>query len=245
MQTSLKNLYQLSIVFSVMTITGTILLLLRFLSFGSLLEFNRKYGMVFSSKLIMRLVGIKLDLPKDFILPQQPTFITFNHNSYLDIFALTAMGMGNTRFMLSEKTIKIIPVTLSAIGIAVSYIPQKKHQSRRLAYFKRFEEQILKEKFHVAGASEGVHDHQHRIDEFNRGVYHMATVCKMNIIPLFIWVPEESNPFNKYRAFKRGVIKIEVMETIDTSNWRLEDLDINKENVRNKYIERFNFYNQK
>lgn len=244
MQTSVKNLYQLFIVFSMLSIFGLLLLALRLGSLGLLTEFNRKYGMVLLSELTMKLVGIKLDVPKNLQLPEQPVFITFNHNSYLDIFALTAMGLGNTRFMLSEKTLKIIPLTVAAIGINVSYIPQKKHQKRRLAYFRRIETLILKQKFHIAGSSEGVHEHMHRIDAFNKGVYHMATVCKLNILPLFIWVPEASNPFNKYRHFKRGTIRIEPMPLVDTSGWTLEHLDSNKEAVRALFVERFDYYKQ-
>jgi hypothetical protein len=58
-----------------------------------------------------------------------------------------------------------------------------------LAYFERIEKEIMAKKFNIAGSSEGVHEHKHHIDKFNKGVYHMATVCQLNIIPLFIWVP--------------------------------------------------------
>jgi 1-acyl-sn-glycerol-3-phosphate acyltransferase len=244
MQTSLKNLYQLFVIFTMLTVCGIVLFTFRIVSLGWLLPFNRMYAMPFISKLTMSLVGIKLDLSKKIELPNQPVFITFNHNSYLDIFALTALGLNNTRFMLSEKTIKILPVTLVALSIGVTYIPQKKHKKRRLAYFERIEKEIMTKKFNIAGSSEGVHEHKHHIDNFNKGVYHMATVCKLNIIPLFIWVPEASNPFNKYRYFKRGTIFIEPMETISTEGWTLQNIDENKEAVRSLFVAKFEHYNK-
>ena len=200
--------------------------------------------MAWSSRMTLKLVGIKLILPAKISLADGPYFITFNHNSYLDIFALTAMGYTNTRFLLSEKTIKIIPFTLSALAIGVVYIPQKKQHDRRMKLFYSVEELVKNKKVNIAGSSEGVHEHHHGIDKFNKGVYHMATICKMNIIPFFIYVPKASNPFNKYKHFKRGTITIVRMPTINTQNWQLKDLEINKEMVRDLYIKQFNEFNQ-
>jgi putative phosphoserine phosphatase/1-acylglycerol-3-phosphate O-acyltransferase len=244
MSKRLKNIYQLIIVFTAMTITGSIALALRIISFGLLTNFNRKYTIAYSSKFTLWIVGIKLDLPKNNPIPKSNCFITFNHNSYLDIFALTALGYTNTIFLLSEKTLKIIPVTLSALSIGVAYIPQQKHAKRRLNFFIRLERRILKRQINVAGASEGVHNHHHGIDRFNRGVYHMAKLCNLNIIPLYINVPKESNPFNKYKYFKRGTIKIEKLDSLSTDEWTIENLDMHVKNMRNIYVNMFNQTNE-
>ena len=240
MSSFIKNIYQLVIVFTLMTITGSVALALRIISFGLLTNFNRKYTIAYSSKFTMWVVGIKLDLPKHNPLPKNNSFITFNHNSYLDIFALTALGYTNTVFLLSEKTLKIIPVTLSALSIGIKYIPQKKHPKRRLNFFIKLEKWIIKNKINVAATSEGVHNHHHGIDKFNRGVYHMAKLCNLSIIPLFINVPKESNPFNKYKYFKRGTIKIEILDMVSTNHWSIETLDVHVQKMRDIYVKKFN-----
>ena len=227
-------------IFTVMTITGSIALVLRIISFGLLTNFNRKYFIAYSSKITMWLVGIKLDLPKENPIKEGKYFITFNHNSYLDIFALTALGYNDTVFLLSEKTLKIIPVTLSAQSIGIVYIPQKKHKERRMNFFHNLEKKILEKKLNVAGASEGVHNHHHGIDKFNRGVYHMAKLCNLSIIPLFITVPLESNPFSKYKYFKRGIVKIEILDTVSTNQWEIENLDLHVQEMREIYVKKFN-----
>ena len=164
----------------------------------------------------------------------------FNHNSYLDLFALSALGYTNMHFLLSERTIKFIPFTISALSIGVIYIPQKKHLERRMKFFHKLEERITKEHLNIAGAPEGSHDWLNGIGSFNKGIFHMATICKQNIIPMFIYVPEESNPLVKYQYFKRGTIKIEMLPMIDTQNWKLEDLESNKEFVRSIYVNKYN-----
>jgi putative phosphoserine phosphatase/1-acylglycerol-3-phosphate O-acyltransferase len=227
-----------------MTITGSMALVLRIISLGLLTNFNRKYFIAYSSKITMWLVGIKMDLPKENPILEGNYFITFNHNSYLDIFALTAMGWRNITFLLSEKTLKIIPLTLSALSIGIMYIPQKKHKERRMKFFHKLEKKINEKKINVAGASEGVHNHHHGIDKFYKGVYHMAKLCNLNIIPLYINVPKESNPFNKYKYFKRGEIKIEILDTVSTNEWTIENLDMHVKNMRDIYVNMFNQTNE-
>ncbi|MFT6746401.1 MAG: 1-acyl-sn-glycerol-3-phosphate acyltransferase [Glaciecola sp.] len=240
MSNSIKNILQLTVVFSFLTLTGTFAALLRLISFGGLVPFNRKYLIAWSSKVILQIVGIKLELPKSINITKAGTFITFNHNSYLDIFALTALGLSTTSFILSEKTLKIIPLTLSAYGIGVRYIPQKKHPKRRSLFFEKIEQVIRDGKLNIAGASEGVHNHHHGVDMFNKGVYRMAMNSKMTILPMFIYVPEESNPFNKYKYFKRGILKLEIMEEVDTINWNEDDLEKNVDFMRSRFVNKFN-----
>ena len=71
-------------------------------------------------------MGIKLQTPPISAFPRDQVFYTFNHNSYLDTLIITALGLPNNRFLLSEKTLKILPLTLSALGIGTLYIPLKK-----------------------------------------------------------------------------------------------------------------------
>ena len=59
--------------------------------------------------MILKAIGMKLKLPVNIPVKSGKYLYTFNHNSYLDIFALTALGLTDTIFLLSEKTIKIIP----------------------------------------------------------------------------------------------------------------------------------------
>ncbi|MBL7812056.1 MAG: hypothetical protein JNL57_07515 [Bacteroidetes bacterium] len=241
----MSNIGLLICVFTLMSITGLAGALLRILSFGTLIPFNQKYLISWSSRVTLKMIGMQLELPDWKPSDDRLHFITFNHNSYLDIFALTALSMPNTRFLLSEKTIRIIPFTLSAIAIGVYYIPQQFRPQRRLWFFKKMEKRIKNRQVNIAGSSEGVHDHHHGIDRFNRGVYHMALVCDMVIDPLYIHIPEESNPFSKYKPFARGKIQVFKLDSVDTRGWTLEHLDAHKDSVRELYVRKFNALNEK
>jgi len=247
MQTKIKTISKITVAFTTLTFLGSVALLLRIISFGYLLNFNRKHFIPFTSKLILKIIEVDIDLPKEIrFIDDGQYFITFNHNSALDIFVLTALGHTNTLFLLSEKTLKIVPLTIIALSIGVLYIPQQHHVDRRLKFFKKLEKLAKSKKINIAGSSEGVHDHHHGIDKFNKGVYHFTTVCKLNIIPYFITTPKRNSFLNGYLSdVNKGLVKIEKLETIDTQNWTLDDLVKNKEAVRTLFVNKFNeVYNE-
>ena len=241
MQNRLKTATQKAIGGILLILFGSLGIILRIISLDYLLNFNRKYLSPFSSKLILKVLGITIQLPKEIPLNKEDRFfITFNHNSDLDIFALTALGLSNTVFLLSERTIKIIPLTFSALSIGVLYIPEQHETKRRLDFFKKLEKIAKTKKINIAGASEGVHDQIHGISKFNRGVYHLATVCKLDILPLFIGIPEECNLIKGHEHLKSGTIKVEKLDVISTKNWTLDELDTNKDAVRDIFVKKFN-----
>jgi 1-acyl-sn-glycerol-3-phosphate acyltransferase len=172
--------------------------------------------------------------------PEHPHFYTFNHNSHLDAFILTCLGLTNTRFLLSEKLLYYLPVTLVALSIGVLYIPTKDNRERRLQFFIDLAERIKRERISIAGSSEGTGGGFNRINEFNRGVYHMALVSDMPIVAIFIYTPVESNPYNDFRPIKSGTIRMELLDIIPTAQWKLENLDAHIEVVRTMYVEKFN-----
>lgn len=242
MQKKIKTISKIVIAYTTLSLLGSVALIIRVISFGYLLNFNRKHYIPFTSKLILKILGVEIQLPKEIpYLDESQYFITFNHNSALDLFALTMLGHGNTVFLLSESTLKYIPLTITALSIGVMYVPQPHHVERRLRFFKNLESLAKNKKVNIAGSSEGVHEHHHGIDKFNKGVYHFATVCKLNIIPYFITTPKETGQLKGYyKDVDQGNIKIEKLETIDTQNWVLQDLVKNKNEVREIYVKRFN-----
>lgn len=242
MQTKIKTISRIAFAFVTLTFLGTIALLLRIISLGYLLNFNRKYFIPFTSKLILKIIEVDIELPKEILfIDKGQYFITFNHNSALDIFVLTALGHTNTIFLLSEKTLKIFPLTITALSIGVLYIPQQHDVNRRLKFFKKLEKLAKSKKINIAGSSEGVQDKRDGIDKFNKGVYHFATVCKLNIIPYFITTPKKNRLLNGYFSdVNKGLIKIEKLDTIETRNWTLDDLVKNKEAARAVFVKKFN-----
>lgn len=219
---------------------GVVALSLRIVSLGRLTNFNRKYFVPVFSKFILFCIGIRVENRVKLEEPEHPHFYTFNHSSYLDPFILMCLGLTNTRFLLSESMLYYLPVTLAALSIGVLYIPTKANREKRLNFFIDLAERIKRERVSIAGSSEGAVSKSNTISEFNRGVYHMALVGEMPIVAIFIYIPVESNPIRDLRPIKSGIVRMELIDIIPTTQWKLENLDTHIEEVRRMYVEKFN-----
>ncbi|MEN9399394.1 MAG: hypothetical protein RL632_495 [Bacteroidota bacterium] len=234
------RIYKLTAAFVIICIMGVVAFPLRVVSLGTLTNFNRKYLVAGLSRLALFLIGIRLDNRFKQQLPDTPHLITFNHNSFLDGFVLFALRLTNTRFINSRRMMWLLPISVpGALSVGTLYIPPKYHPKQRLRFFKRTEKRILREQVHIAASSEGSHRHVHDICAFNRGIYHMALNCQMPIVALFIDTPPESNPFSDYRYFQKGTVRVELLDIIPTTDWKLETLDEHVAFVREKFVKRF------
>ncbi|MFM2227112.1 MAG: hypothetical protein RL664_455 [Bacteroidota bacterium] len=236
------NVFKVVIAFVLIVLFGTVGSVLRIVSFGLLTNFNRAVLIPTFCKLTLATMGIRVDNRVQLPKLDTPHFFTFNHNSYLDGFVLMSLGLKNMRILMSEKMLIFLPVALISFSIGLLYIPQKKNKERRMKCFYNVERRINEERVSIMGSSEGVHRYGERIAQFNRGVYHMALNCQMPVVPLFIYIPIESNPYANFRPFKRGTLVIETLGIIPTSDWNLENLDNHIDDVRKLYVKRFNEY---
>jgi putative phosphoserine phosphatase/1-acylglycerol-3-phosphate O-acyltransferase len=238
MQEKIIAVYRAGIAFTLMTGSGLLAMLLRIFSFGLLTEFNRRYLIPSSSRLILLLIGIRFKLPPPDHYPREQVMYTFNHNSFLDVLLITALGIPNTRVILSEKTLKLLPVTISAMSIGTLYIPLKTKKERRMRFFIKLREQMDDKKYSVIASSEGVHLFRHGIAPFNKGIYHVAKQCSMTIVPLYLHIPEKSNPFESYR-FSNGTVRVDILPSVSTAGWELDKLKQHVAGVRKMYIEKY------
>ena len=133
-------------------------------------------------------------------------------------------------------------MVIAAKAFGTWYIPQQSHVKRRLSFFIRKTSVLKRTNYSVVAAAEGVHEHSHGINRFNKGIFHMALEAGMPLVPLFIYIPEEANPYSGQYS-KSGVIKLIILDEIDTSNWKLETLREEIDKVRKIYVDKFNELN--
>lgn len=243
MYKKVKAIYCGVIGFTLMFITGSLALFLRIITLGKSVNWGSKYIVAPSSKLILRIIGVKYILPHQSEYPTQQVMYTFNHNSYLDVLILTALAIPNTRFFLSEKTQKIIPLMLSALAIGVYYIPVKKDKKRRAKFFEKVTQELKSGKGSVFVSSEGVHQFIHGIAKFNTGVYKMAVEAKLPIQLVYLHIPKETNSLEGY-YFKSGTISVKVLNKISTQYWILENITEEIEKVRTIFLDEYRVRNE-
>lgn len=239
MQERLIAIARLVVAYTAMTITGSLALALRVFSLGALTDFNRRHLVAASSRLILRVIGVRAHLPRARSRGREPVMYTFNHNSFLDVLIVTALGLSDTRCFLSERTLKFVPLTVSALAIGTLYIPQLKHARRRARFFTRVIERISRERFSVLVSSEGVHEFIHGIAPFNDGVYRMALASGLPVVPLYLHIPRGVNSLEGF-TMKSGTVRVEELPAIDTGTWSPESIDDHVASVRALFVQRFN-----
>ena len=73
------------------------------------------------------------------------------------------------------------------------------------------------------------------IGSFNKGAFHLATSLKAPIVPIYIHIPPKVQEWRGYSA-QPGTVDVYFLPAIDTSSWRLENLETNRDQVRALYI---------
>lgn len=239
---TLIRIYRWVFSLSFMFVVGTFCLILVLLSFGLLRNFCVKYIFKYAARSVLMFFGYSYILPHIDSFPKKQVMYTINHNSYLDIYLLASVGLPNIRYILSEVTLKFIPLVMTAKAIGTWYIPQKFRPNRRLKFFLKTTGLLKRTNYSVIASAEGVRKYTHGIMPFNKGIFHMAMEAGIPIVPLFIYIPKEMNPF-KGQYSEAGEIQLHILDEIDNSNWKLETIWDDIAKVRKVYVDHFNKLN--
>ena len=187
-------------------------------------------------RLVLRIWGISLVVHPHLPFPPRQLVFISNHTSTIDLFALIAMGLPNTRFFLSGFLRKLLPLGLIGYLIGIFWTVPQDFPERRRRIFQRAERVLRRSGESVYLSPEGQRITTGFIGPFNKGAFHLATALRAPIVPLFIFVPRDINPGTSLHA-RPGTVHVHVRPPIDTANWSLQDLVANKDRVRDFYVE--------
>lgn len=187
-------------------------------------------------RLTLRIWGVKMIVHQPEPFPSGQAVYISNHTSTIDVFALVALGLPNTRFFLSGYLRKLLPLGLIGYLIGIFWtVPQEYPEARR-RIFQRAERVLRRTGESVYLSPEGERITTGEIGHFNKGSFHLATALKAPIVPMFIRIPREINPGKGLNA-RAGTVEVFFRPPIDTSQWRVEDLLENRKKVRDFYVE--------
>ncbi len=187
------------------------------------------------SRLILRLYGIDVRVHGAPPWPSRHTVYVSNHTSSLDLFVLVALGLPNTRFFLSGFLRRVLPLGVISWMMGTFFtVPQSK-PAERTRIFRRAGDVLSRTRESVYLSPEGERVTTGTIGHFNKGAFHLATTLRAPIVPIFIDIPASVDPRRGLDA-RPGCIDVYVLPAIDTSDWRVSDLIVNKERVRDVFV---------
>lgn len=219
-----------------MTVTAALLLPIGVLT---LFRARRLYAWVAGvlSRGILRLYGISVRIHGPArggnadVFPRTQAVYISNHTSTLDLFILVALGLPNCRFFLSGFLRKWVPLGIISWMMGTFFtVPQSRPEDRR-RIFTRAGEVLRRTGESVYLSPEGGRITTGDIGHFNKGAFHLATVLRAPIVPMYLHIPREINPGRGYYA-GRGTVDVYVLPAIHTTDWKETEVVQNKERVR-------------
>jgi 1-acyl-sn-glycerol-3-phosphate acyltransferase len=158
-----------------------------------------------------------------------------NHTSTIDVFLLIALALPRTRFFLSGFLRKLIPLGIIGYLIRIFWTVPQTFPEKRRRIFARADRILRRTGDSVYLSPEGMRVTTGEIGHFNKGAFHLATSLDAPIVPIYFAIPQEINPGRGFDA-KPGLIDVWFLPPIDTTHWRLEQLEQNRDSVRSLFL---------
>jgi 1-acyl-sn-glycerol-3-phosphate acyltransferase len=184
---------------------------------------------------ILALYGVRLRLHKDGGFPATQTVYISNHTSTLDLFILVALGLPNCRFFLSGFLRKMVPLGIISWMMGTFFTVPQEFQDERRRIFTRAGETLKRTGESVYLSPEGGRITDGSIGPFNKGAFHLATVLRAPIVPLYFRIPREMDPGLGFNA-RPGTVDIYVLPAIQTTEWSEAQVGDNRERVREMFV---------
>ena len=184
---------------------------------------------------ILALYGVRIRLhnPRGFTHTQ--TVYISNHSSSLDLFLLVALGLPNCRFFLSGFLRKLVPLGIISWMMGTFFtVPQVFPEERR-HIFTRAGHTLRRTGESVYLSPEGGRITDGTIGHFNKGAFHLATVLRAPIVPMYFHIPPGIDPGLGLDA-RPGTVDIYILPAIHTTEWSEADVVENKERVREIFV---------
>ena len=169
-------------------------------------------------------------------LPKTQAVYISNHTATLDIFVVTALGLPRARYFLSGFLRKILPFGLIGYLIGVFWTVPYKFADKRRQIFQRAEVTLRETGDSVYLSPEGGRICSGEIGHFNRGAFHLATNLKVDICPIYVHIPTAMDA-GMNLVSKSGIVDVYFLPHISTTGWKIEDLDENRDAVRQVYLD--------
>jgi 1-acyl-sn-glycerol-3-phosphate acyltransferase len=184
---------------------------------------------------VLRLSGVRYRVHGVPARSNRQTIYISNHTSTLDVFVLIALALPRTRFFLSGFLRKMVPIGIIGTLIRIFWTVPQEYSEERRRIFKRADRILRRTGDSVYLSPEGMRVTDGEVGAFNKGAFHLATSLHAQIVPIYIAIPRDIDPGMGYDA-KPGTTDVYFLPPIDTSAWRLADLDGNRRAVRELFV---------
>lgn len=179
--------------------------------------------------------GVRMHVHREEPWPDGQVVYISNHTSALDPLVIIALGLPNSRFFMGGFLRKIVPLWIVGSLMGTFWTSPQKYPDRRQRLFQNAAELLGRTGESVFLTPEG-----QKCWVFNKGAFHLAMSLGAPIVPFFIHIPDEVDPGpwigGRKFEIRAGDTEVYFKPPIDTSSWKLSELDQRRFEVRDFYL---------
>jgi 1-acyl-sn-glycerol-3-phosphate acyltransferase len=218
-----------------MTLGALVMLLVALVTLFQARRFYSEVMAAWLGRMVLRIWGVEFRVHGTPQPVSTQTIYISNHSSTLDVFVLIGLALPRTRFFLSGFLRKLPPIGIVGYLIRIFWTVSQDFPEKRTQIFKRADRILRATGDSVYLSPEGMRVTTGEIGHFNKGSFHLATSLHAQIAPIYFSIPSAIDPGMGYAA-KPGAIDLYFLPTIDTTSWELDDLELNRDAVRELFV---------
>lgn len=221
---------------AVLTAWSLVMLLAAVITLFRARRFYNEYLARWLARFILWLWGIRVVVHRQGAPLNGQCIYISNHSSTIDIFAIISLGLPRCRYFLYGRLRRIVPLGIIATVMGTFFTFPQTQPEKRVRVFRHADRTLHRTGESVYLSPEGMRVTTGEIGPFNKGAFHLATSLGVPIVPFYIKIPSEIDPGAGMDA-EPGTIHIYFQQPILTHEWKLDDLDENREKVRGLFLE--------
>ena len=180
---------------------------------------------------ITRMTGTKLKYSNyNKINETKPAIFVMNHASALDIFVAMALcpygGCG-----VGKKEIVKIPFFGQVYWLSGHLLIDRSNREKAIESMNRLSKQVKENNLSIWIWPEGTRSEDGKLLPFKKGFAHLALSTKLPIVPVILHDAYKRWP-TKSMNFYPGEAKVDILDPINTNNWKKDSINEHIEEVR-------------
>ena len=181
------------------------------------------------------LIGLELEVAgEEHLWSQRPAVFMFNHQSKADV-AIMASLVRRDVVAVGKKEIQRMPLIGQAMGIAGVVFIDRSDREKAIESMKPLVSAMQEQNKSLVIAPEGTRTPSRKLAQFKKGGFHIALQVGVPIVPVVIHNAGDIAPKGDF-LFKPGKVRVDVLPPVDTSDWSLDRMDAQVNQVRNLFL---------
>jgi 1-acyl-sn-glycerol-3-phosphate acyltransferase len=194
------------------------------------------YGTI-AGKAMVWAAGAKVTFHhRDRVSEQTPAILLSNHSSTLDMWiGMWVCPMGGCG--LAKREIRFVPGVGQLYLLSGHPMIDRSNRERAISTMNDVATFITANRLSLWLWPEGTRSRDGQLQPFKKGFVHAALATKLPIIPVVVHNAARVWPRGKLR-FNPGPVDVEVLQSISTEGWSVENIDAQVDEVRSVFVER-------